>query len=296
MRHHRSSHPDCEAMTTRPNHRAPLDAGRALCYISSVSGATRVSADRWAIAIAMNYIFSRKAHEIGAAFLTFLLLTSDVMASQYVDATFQVEATSWGNWGEHRKTCTGHCIFGTNEWLIEGEFSQNAKEIWWCTGTNILTRTLITKDMPETPATVGPATTALHACEQFSGVFGPEGIQPLIGIANVSWLAFCSGSFLKADGRKIMPPFPAGRGSDAYSDKTQVFPDDLGLPKRVEIYEQSKSLTCLYQVLQSTNFSGWMVPVRFELTQQRDSKPWWRVSVTVTALRESTEPRIPNAR
>ncbi len=248
----------------------------------------------------MNCLFIKKAQMVGGAFLLFLLLPKDLIAGQYLDATFQIEGSFWplhsGEKTEHRKTYTGHCVFGTNEWLIEGEFTTNAKEIWWCTGTNIITRTLITKDVPEPPATVGgPVIMIRHAGEQFSGGFGPGGTEPLTGLVNVCWLAFCSGSFLKAEGHSIMPPFPTARSPNAYSDKTQVFPDELGLPKRVEVYELDKDPACLYQVLQSTNFSGWMVPTRFELTQYRHSKPWWRVTVTVMALRESTEPRIPKA-
>src|SRR6266542_7155460 len=41
------------------------------------------------------------------------------------------------------------CIFGTNVWMIEGEFTRNSKDTWWCTGTNIIWHSFITKELPE---------------------------------------------------------------------------------------------------------------------------------------------------
>jgi hypothetical protein len=253
----------------------------------------------------MKYALLKKAQKLSATLLPCLLLATEDTSAQCVEVSFQVEATSWpltsGQGRERQKTYTGRCIFGTNGWLIEGEFSLNSKETWWCTGTNIFKNTVITKELPKREETFGLYAVTPHVGERFSKMYGPSDSQPLDGIAYFSWLAFCSGSFLKSDGHRILPPFPSRENSGAYSDKTQLFHDALGLPERVELYCHDKDLVFVYRVLQSTNFSGWIVPVRFELTQNQSSdgetlKPRWRGSATVTCIRKSAEPLVPPIR
>jgi hypothetical protein len=60
---------------------------------------------------------------------------------------------------------------------------------------------------------------------------------------NVPWLAFCSGNYLKREGRLIPLPVPAmifgslaSPDSLAYSDRTLTFQDDLRLPQTVDLF------------------------------------------------------------
>jgi hypothetical protein len=108
-------------------------------------------------------------------------------------------------------------------------------------------------------------------------------------------MAFCSGSFLKSEGRRIQLPFLTQIKETDCSDKTQLFNDELSLPERVEIYRHDKDLVFAYAVGQSTNFAGWTIPVRFDFAQYDYSgqKPAWRGAATVTSIREATQPLVP---
>ena len=86
--------------------------------------------------------------------------------------------------------------------------------------------------------------------------------------ANVGWLAFCSGPYLKQRGRLIpLPVQEPWYPQLANSDQTVAFNDDLGLPKSADLYGTNGESVCHYEVLQSTNFLGWAFPTRFKVTQ-----------------------------
>ena len=241
-----------------------------------------------------------------AVFLPCLLLTTESSPAQFVEVSVQIEETFWplsssGQQTERRRKDTARCVFGTNLWLIEGEFTLNARQTWWCTGTNIIKHTVITKELPERPEVGNVPTLAGRVPRlgvRFTTVYGPSDERPLGGIAHVTWLAFCSGSFLKSEGRRILPPFPVETRENEYSDKAQLFDDARGLPKRIEIYGHDKKLVCTYEVQQSTNFAGWTVPVRFEVTRYSPSgggpvKPDWQGSARVTSIQKATQPLVP---
>jgi hypothetical protein len=105
--------------------------------------------------------------------------------------------------------------------------------------------------------------------------------------ANIPWLAFCSGTYLKRSGRII--PFPVTvNGMDdpqafAYSDKTTCFDDTFGLPKLVEFFTsqklaaaslQNERLTRNQRVEQvrlennRTRISDGILRFRYEVTQE----------------------------
>jgi hypothetical protein len=246
-----------------------------------------------------------KAQKWGAAFFCCLLLVTARSPAQFVEVSMQIEGTSWalnsaGQLAEHRRTNSVRCVFGTNDWLIEGEFTRNSKETWWCIGTNIFKEVLVTKDVPESEpqrSTLVRAPGApLHVGDRFTTIYSPSGAQPLHGIAELTWLAFCSGSFLNAKGRTILPPFTMGTKENDYSDNTELFEDALALPRRIEIHNRRKEVVCTYEVRQSTNFAGWNVPIRFEITQNdptRRVKPFWQGSATVTSIQRATQPSAP---
>jgi len=196
--------------------------------------------------------------------------------------------------------------------MIEGEFTRNSKETWWCTGTNLIQHTVITREqtLPRFPTL---ATQAFpfpvsekrrnwgdvpHVGERFTRAYDSAAKRPLFGIAHISWLAFCSGSFLKSEGRRIQLPFLTQINEGECSDKTQLFEDELALPERVEVYRHDNDLVFAYAVAQSTNFAGWTIPVRFDYGQydysgQGTLKPFWRGAATVTSIRKATQPLVP---
>ena len=233
--------------------------------------------------------------------LPLLLLTSNHSFAQLVEVGVQIETTWWPRnpseqVTERRRVETSRCIFGTNGWLIEGEFTRSSKETWWCTATNIVKHVVITKDVPE-PKDRSFAGYAPKAGEEFTSIYGPKDKCRLSGLTYVNWLAFCSGAFLKSEGRRLVPPFPGRRNEEDYSDKTRVFERFPGLPERAEIYSSEGDLACLYVVQQSTNFGGLTFPVRFEFSQYELSgteKPFCRVSATVTSMRLATQPAVPS--
>lgn len=231
--------------------------------------------------------------------------------AQYVEVSARIEGISWpfnssGRRVEHRRTCTVKCAFGTNLWRIEDDGPLNARETWWCTGTNIIQRTVITKETRESAENPRGAVKfslvsgpPLHIGETSVTIHGASEAQPLYGIADLTWLAFCSGSFLKAENRRLLPPYPAQGLSEATSDKTEIFGDALGLPKRVEIYSPEKVLICVYEVQQSTNFSGWNVPLQFEFTQfqirgRKAPERWFHALGTVLSVQHGTKPQVPS--
>ncbi|MEW6305079.1 MAG: hypothetical protein AB1705_16510 [Verrucomicrobiota bacterium] len=203
-----------------------------------------------------------------------------VHAPDYVEITVELDS----EWHARTRTNMHHrtvkCVAGTNDWYISGDFSSNADIEYWLIGTNVAERTTITSSMylaqaekviqdklgrtqPGTPAISYP-----RAGEQYTKIHpAPQGQPAGSGSANVVWLAFCSGNYLKGDGRQI--PMPVGPPSIAfgYSDKTTVFDDTFGLPKTVDLYATNGQLVCEYEVLTATNFCGWNFPLKFRVTQ-----------------------------
>jgi hypothetical protein len=258
--------------------------------------------------------------------LSLLLLFAGVAgAAQFLEVTAEVEVSRKpGTPPAQRHTFVTRCIFGTNTWLIDGNYMGNSRKTWWCTGSNIIERTVATnrsymmppdRDHPLgaiiarphapslPPAGLPAANDALDS--EYPSVWtnlwrhGPKDFRPLGNdLANVTWLGFCSGPFLKVPGRKILPPLPPKPDRDDTTDKTEIFKDPLGLPKRVEIYTAEKKLICLYDIKESTNYMGWTVPLLSEFTHydtEYSAPHEARVTATtrVTSLRLATEPRVP---
>lgn len=250
----------------------------------------------------MNLLTGRKSNRCWLVLLPYLLLPTESAFAQYVEVSLGIDQTFWrldpsGQLSEKRRTNSAQCVFGPNFWFIEGEFTLNGKQTWWCTASNIVTQTVITKQVPEferRAMTLGIP----HVGEKFVRVYGPSDSFHLSGIGHVTWLAFCSGSFLMAEGRRVLPPFLTGTDDEGLTDSTQTFPDAFSLPKNMKIYRDKTNLVCVYEVQQSTNFAGGSVPAQFELTQYRDSgkgtmERWWRVMGTVTSMRETSRPPLP---
>jgi hypothetical protein len=103
----------------------------------------------------------------------------------------------------------------------------------------------------------------------------------------MSWLAICSGSYLKREGREIFPPAFTWKFEIWPSfapDRTIVFEDALGLPKRVDLSTTNGQPVFVYRVSKSTNMLGWEFPLEFHNPGLRP-KIGLRISQTVGAFR-----------
>jgi hypothetical protein len=200
------------------------------------------------------------------------------------------------------------CVIGTNQWRIDTGFSEKGGYQWLFDGTNLydniivypkLSRPLTNDNNELQTLTQSPAIKrSINTVHVFSSSNGcPLGDSQV----NLPWLLFCSGRFLRAEGRVI--PFPVvdlrhTPDAFAYSDRTQTFDDELGLPRSIDLFASQSlfkasvnseifegkhdvemwkrgsmgykwnlaegALRFRYSVVESTNFFGWNIPVAAE--------------------------------
>ncbi len=86
--------------------------------------------------------------------------------------------------------------------------------------------------------------------------------------AAVTWQAFGSGPAHRRGGGNLYPPSPfweqARLSPAAWSERTELFNDDLGLPKSIHLVTAESESMYEYPVLSSTNVLGWSVPTGFK--------------------------------
>ena len=201
------------------------------------------------------------------------------------------------------------CVVGTNEWRIDDNYLENGERQWHFDGANVYSSTWITKphsgDLDNKLKKLGIAVVPFEAARSNRTIYvdsSPYG-HPLgdVGV-NIAWLAFCSGTYLKREGRVLpipVAPLTLRRTPDgfAYSDKTDLFRDDFGLPREIELFTSSvhfeKSIRMKhldgdhdpakyqermsqlgngksmfhYKVAEITNFMGWIIPLKFDYVQ-----------------------------
>ena len=215
----------------------------------------------------------------------------------------------------NQRTISLTCVTGTNEWRIESDYIQGGNSAWYFDGTTVYQRLR---------ATGSPAATI--------STWDSQDGHPLGTLSeNIPWLAFCSGGFLKREGRLIPLPVEDLRHTPdryAYTDKTTIFSDELGLPRTVDLFT-SKSLfrasytefykertdedrfakwmqqrlaelpegvlTFHYAVTESTNFFGHNFPTEFEFFQKgrkyEQNGDWFSRGVgRVKSIRPTTKP------
>jgi len=201
------------------------------------------------------------------------LLWSDLVSASpvLVEVKADLQSTWYSNSstnlnGKQSKFST-RCIFNTNSWFIHGDFLMNASESHWLLGTNVLVERVITTNRSELRQRFAAEALRPRPGEKFTEThpaFG--GFPPGTGIQRVPWLAFCSGPYLRHEGRHM--PRPIGRPGpfSRYTDETEVFGDALGLPQHMRLYSPEHKMICEYRVLRSTNFFGWNIPVEIQLT------------------------------
>jgi hypothetical protein len=220
------------------------------------------------------------------------------------------------------------CVFGTNEWRIDNDYSQNGFNQRYFDGTNVFDRSQITKPAPAKindlifkkwgvtpiPFVVAKSNLQINVQTTFGGhPFGNEGV-------NLPWLVLCSGTYLKLKERLIPPSFgdlPNAVDAYAYYDKTKCFDDTLGLPQTLDLYtsdslhENSVNqyfyrirgekpqhregfgndiLKFHYEVKSYTNVSGWAVPMEFSFFQNDWRNGTWYLRFRGTGKVLSFEP------
>lgn len=252
------------------------------------------------------------------------LAPARLQASQYVEVTADFDLLSYkpANLSEgtspHIEHVTFKCIAGTNDWRVDVLRPSGAMDLWWFDGTTLYENMLVPKQSVQ-PIGVPPhggnavRDAATEAAETMSktnfqdlgsGVHLWQSVDgcPLGGYCvNIPWLTFCSGPYLKRKARVVpLPVMDLRHAPDgfAYADKTSCFPDELGLPKSIELYASDSlfkasvnsevfqgkhdvnlwkrgsmgfkwdfpdgMLRFRYSVLESTNLLGWNIPVRFQ--------------------------------
>jgi len=251
------------------------------------------------------------------ALLSLINMTATrIHAAENVEITAELDSFYPSGTTTNHFSVTVICVVSTNHWFIRGNFLRNADVYFWFTGTNVVEHKIITDSMylqgakdfvsekfrgqkPRQAKVVssypdaGQTSTRVHPFSQ--GQIAGRGIE------NAVWLAFCSGTYLKHDGRRI--PMPLGLPSEMfeYSDKTVVFKDDLGLPKSVELYSTNAQLVCEYKVLQATNFLGRTFPLKFRVAQFWNRPGSGGATIPtrsdlysrVTAIKLGTQPEFP---
>lgn len=265
---------------------------------------------RWRLLVQME----RKVTTNKRAFLfIFLILAPTIRAAEYVEITTELNST-W-----HSSTTTNHysniatCIVGTNDWFISGDFLKNADVEYWLVGTNVVERKVITTSMylqqaknivsekilgrkPPTPRGSYP-----RPGETFITV--RPWLEPFgYGEERAIWLAFCSGKYLKQQGRQVPMPLGYFRDACGYSDKTVLFGNNADLPKEVGLYAANGQLVCEYKVLRATNYLGRVFPLEFRLIQYSSPDRGRAPTTTsksvllgrVTAMKIGKRPAVPN--
>jgi putative flippase GtrA len=229
-------------------------------------------------------------------------------AADFVQISARINVIENRNEAEEMRSYSVLCTVGTNEWRIENDFMQGAECKWHFDGTNVYSSirpiSPPSKEISEkiqkgmrlaiVPFDIAKSNLTIRIYPSSDGV--PLGDQG----ANIPWLAFCSGSYLRRPARLIPMPVAESRYEAyafAYSDKTDVFEDALGAPRTIELFAdksliaasvkrdsfrgkhdvdlwarkrpnfESGSLRFQYAVIESTNVQGWNVPLKFEYSE-----------------------------
>jgi hypothetical protein len=273
-----------------------------------------------------------------------LLASAQRGAAQFVEISADIELISYPTGQTNAEASSTPriislvCITGTNDWRVENDWPQGGLNKWFFDGTNVYQSLQATKPLPQEVQDLmksagGFATAPFETAKSnlTINIWSSSDGQPLGDpVANLAWLAFCSGAYLKREGRLIPLPCEDLRHTPdryAYSDETETFQDAFGLPRSVDLF-LSKSLylssvddfyrgwgsrylesmrravtnvregalTFHYAVTATTNFLSWTFPRRFEFFQKgRDflqNEGWFKQGVgTLKSIREVAAPK-----
>jgi len=232
---------------------------------------------------------------------------------------------------ENRYHYTAVCTVCGEQWRIDHDYMANGEASLMCDNTNVYQLRRITKPRPSSPPP-GALSRKLGldrdlSPEAYSNRFIEisPGDLPLADVgANLPWLAFCSGHYLRQKDCMLPLLFDSIRitaDAFAYQVKTSRFDDALGLPKNI-VWEFSAAtfrkgldnsmlsrgdymmkmrsimgigitnaaLRSCYTVQAWTNYCGVHIPVKFELLEYGNSvewkpEPWYKAVGQVTCIR-----------
>lgn len=283
--------------------------------------------------------FANKLFRVG------LIPAFSTLCSFYVSAVepelyFELNLTiTQTNFRSATATWTSRCVFGKDKWLIESSFSRNAVESFYCDGTNVYKTVQITRVPSDLSANLGRfkspnlvgQTNLPKATDPIALSIIP-GFHPLSDTGgNLPWLSYCSRRYIQSSD-KPMPLIASivrhDPSSFAFKHQAEVFSDDLGLPRELNLIcsrallkkspfdarmlrtdEQVQSakasgdwgvrivdgmLAARYKVISTTNIAGRTVPTVFTYEQFQLGTnalvPWLRATGTATDIRISQEP------
>lgn len=232
------------------------------------------------------------------ALLLWLLASTQLATAQFVEISVRIEVTSYRAGETNAETVAKPrvisvvCIAGTNNWRIENDFSQNGVNKWFFDGTNVYESLQITGSLPQETqdkmksAGVIAAFLAEPSSDLTINIWPSSDGHPLGDESvNLAWLAFCSGTYLKREGRLIPLPCENLRHTPdryAYFDRTETFPDAFGLPRSVELsLSKSLYLSSVEDFYRGwgSRYVGWM---KSAVTNLEEGAPTFQYSVTAT--------------
>jgi len=218
---------------------------------------------------------------------------------------------------------TASVIIGSNTWRMESEFAANASDFRYCDGTNVYYATDI-HSLPEGPTAFKVA----NSLGPNRNVVVIPGTHPMGDFnANLVWLAYCSGDYLRSTNRLLPLPGSEVRhdlSAFAVKDSTVLSEAAPYLPKRVEfLLDKSNVLKAqnslfvfrsvnrpmpplpgtngmlwgVYQAEGFTNFAGHSIPMAFSYTQYNrpmgveGSEMRYLMSGKITAITGTTAPK-----
>ena len=274
----------------------------------------------------------------------FLLAFPQLVIAQFVEISCEIKLISYRT-GQTNAADTANprfisavCVTGSNIWRIEDDWVQGGLNKWFYDGTNVYESLQVVSPPAEgmrqhlqkvSGFAIAPFETAKSNLT--INIWPSSDGHPLASeTVNIEWLAFCSGPFLRRDGRLIPLPCEELRHTPdryAYTDQTVVFSDACGLPRSVDLFMSRDHYlvsvedfyrgwgvrylkwmraavtnvtegahTFHYAVTETTNFLGWTFPVRFEFFQKgRDflqNEGWFKQGVgTLRSIREVEAPK-----
>jgi hypothetical protein len=201
--------------------------------------------------------------------------------AQFVHITAEVETAFWDSRAPsvHTKTWTMECDVGTNSWRISGD---PFGSLFWSSSTN----SVLGGERVLGSADGNPGRPTRKA-------------DSLSVPGNISWLAFCSGTFLSQKGKGL--PLPSDLWKEYLPESWQTseriarFDDELGLPERLVLYTKTQPVL-EYRVTLTTNVLDWTFPREFYLAQYIPAGTnAWELHLTakgrILAIAESTQMR-----
>ena len=131
-----------------------------------------------------------------------LLLVLRSKAGEYVEITAKIQVDE--GLAPPGEPYTVRCLVGTNSWQIEGAFPPTRTVRFWFDGSRVVEQDVTTEATFSAPA--GTTWTNVSASEDGNPGKPVRQRDLLNRQGRIAWLAFCSGPFLKRDGRQIFPP------------------------------------------------------------------------------------------